>query len=241
MIAENWSWLSTAASVAGSIGTLIAVVTALWLQYFLVRYRRPRLELEYDPRLNESFTATYKPGHESIWLRLRVTNRHPAKETARSVQVLVTRAIRPAAAVERGPVPQRPIKWADIDAEYIDIPPGAFRYVDVGHLIRGKRPSDISKQRFRLILYPIGVMDDPEGTLEDQRHRLEPGEYIIELALTSHSTTARFFTLFVQFEAFWTEDPRNLHVKAALREGRISDPIERPALQGVILTSEPSA
>jgi len=135
---------------------------------------------------------------------------------------------------ERGPVPQRPIKWADIDAEYLDIPPGVFRYVDVGHLIRGRRPSDIGKQRFRLILYPIGVMDDPEGTPEDQRHRLESGEYIIELALTSHSTPARFFTLYVQFEAFWTEDPRNLRIKAALRDGRIRQHVDRPELLGVI-------
>lgn len=236
MIGSNeWSWLRTGAALLSSACTLVAVITALWLQYFLVYHRRARLALVFDPHPNASYTATYGAYHESLWIRLRVENRSPARESAEDVQLFVVNVRRPAGSTRRGPVPARPFKFADVDSDRIDLPPGVFRYVDIGHILRGAEPNDVAHQRLRLVLYPINIMDDPEGTPNDDRHRLEPGVYALELVLTARSTPAQFYVLYVGFEASWADDPFGLAVQAGLASGRFSEGSAVPPLLGPTL------
>jgi hypothetical protein len=100
--------------------------------------------------------------------------------------------------------------------------------------MRGARKRSLD-QRLRLEVYESKGSfwgDEARYWREDQRHRLTAGLYRIELALTSLSSSASFFTLYVEFKPSWHEDPGRLSVRAALRPGRLRDQKQIPELKG---------
>jgi hypothetical protein len=82
MIGEGnvMDWLRTGAALLGAVGTVAAVVLALWLQWFRVKRRRPSLTLHFDPTLDrvdvpQRAEDPQEPrDYRSHWLRPRVTN-----------------------------------------------------------------------------------------------------------------------------------------------------------------------
>jgi hypothetical protein len=177
----------------GAVGTILAVVAALFLQLALPWFRRPRLELVSFDISQQSgdrslVTAADKPSskaeYSSLWFRLRVENSGRG-DAARNAQVTVTR-VRRIDGEELGTViPTRPLKWADLPRALTDIPAGVIRHVDVASLRR--QPGVKTNGRLRLELFP---RDD-----HDLRHWLKPGTYQLELVVSADGVRPRFYSL----------------------------------------------
>jgi hypothetical protein len=121
--------LSVSAEVFSAVGTVGAVVVALFLQYFNVRRARPRLSVEFSDRLHDEDMALVDLEHPSLFVRLKV-RAEAGKDVARNVQVLLLRVDRPTRTLPAPVVPSRNLKWADTPNEKLDIPPGIWRRFD---------------------------------------------------------------------------------------------------------------
>jgi hypothetical protein len=114
------------------VGTVAAVIVALFLELFLVWWRRPRFNLEVspDPRDRDLTMATRpQDAHHVCWLRGRVyvvDGKKPALNTEVIVQDW------------RSPGDQdvpfahgNTLRWANSDSEVVRIAPGTWRRVDL--------------------------------------------------------------------------------------------------------------
>jgi hypothetical protein len=198
LISVPLAWIETAATVVAALGTVGAVVLALWLQVYRERRRKPSLRLVYsaaDPA-SEAWAPVYREGHQALWLRFSVCNA-TGKDTARDVQVLVTRVVTPRERSEL--VPGGPLHWTDLRSPTIDLPAGISRKVDVAQL---ELPA--STQAGTVLWLKVSPV---EG---DTRHRLEPGSYDVELAVTAQGVDAVFYNAKLDFEDVPEDDPKDL-------------------------------
>ncbi len=134
---------------AAAFATLAAVGVALWLQVWLNRKRRPKLELIYDhksPSDNRYLAPSDDasgPGknRQELWVRLRVrnTSRHPARDIELKLIATIV-----------GNDPQRQnrpgwsFKVSNLDASAVTIHPKFTQYFDVAYLIFKKDTSELS-------------------------------------------------------------------------------------------------
>jgi hypothetical protein len=121
--------VSVVANVFGAVGTVGAVIVALFLQYFNVRRARPKLSVEFSDQPHDEDIAPVDLDRPNLFIRLKVRAER-GREVARSVQVLLLRIDRPASALPAPVVPSRNLKWADTPNEKLDIPAGIWRRVD---------------------------------------------------------------------------------------------------------------
>jgi hypothetical protein len=70
--------IDTWASVAEAVGTIGAVIVALFLQYFLVRRRRPRMSVSVSLEDRHENVSTIIETSE-VWLRFKVHNKVGAR------------------------------------------------------------------------------------------------------------------------------------------------------------------
>ena len=179
-----WLFASGATDWLAALGTVGAVLVALFLQLARPWWRRPQLELlPYDPSPETGDRSLVRPGDKpparaedaSLWFRLRVTNKgHGSPARNAQVTVVRTRCLDPV--LEPGAViPTRPLKWADVPAASIEIPAGVTRHLDVASVRR--QPGSPANGRLRLELYP---RDD-----NDIRHWLKTGRYELDLVVSA--------------------------------------------------------
>jgi hypothetical protein len=64
--------IQTIASLAGAIGTVSAVILALFLQVFRRQHQKPELSLEFSPVLNDEDLALVDEDDQSLFVRLKV-------------------------------------------------------------------------------------------------------------------------------------------------------------------------
>ena len=116
------------------LGVLLSAATialALFLQWGLVRLRRPKLSLSVSANVDEEdWVPLDFADRAELYLRIRVHNERK-KVTAHNVEVLLLKVQRPHHAKVAPVVPSRQLAWADTPDERLAIPSGTWRRVDV--------------------------------------------------------------------------------------------------------------
>jgi hypothetical protein len=121
-----------------AIGTIGAVVYALFRDVFLIPRRRPKLDLRFDHVGNDQVIVGTAPGFEAAYVRLRVANR-AGKDTADDVVVMVTEVRRvpdsEEATAEVRPI-GLPLAWSGTSPPLTvaSVHPGSQRHVDLLHV-----------------------------------------------------------------------------------------------------------
>lgn len=235
--------MSEIAQWIGAIGTVLAVVTALFIQVALVWIRRPRLRLlAFDPA-TEDAAPFYRelsrigPSDDSLWLRVRVIN--AGIHTAREVEVVLTYVAHLGAEGDEhraGVFPSRSLQWSDVPDGRLDLPAGVPRLVDVAQVMRAPRPprpddtelegtptDGDQASAVRLILWPDSPGPAGISLSElDWRHWLrKDGLYTLEFVVTATNAKARWYHASLEFSSCWEDDPRDL-----LRHAMILGPSE---------------
>ena len=228
-------WLQT-------IATFSAVFVALWVQWIRVVRRRPRLSLSFDssegspnysPIYLASWPDTSKPRerYQALWLRCSVSNAKN-KDTATDVEVLVTRVLRPFGDSRRGVTPSRPLRWSDILAGHISLPPGVTRYVDLGWI---RAPTQKPPKLVMALELEPPAQGDPRDDRQDPRRQFGAGCSKFEVAVTAANIkAARFYTIEMQLDDAYEKDPADLgkHARIVVREGRLKTTTLRSRLSG---------
>jgi hypothetical protein len=117
----------------GAIGTVAAVIVALFLPGWLRARLRPVVTLHFDPATDD-IALHERPPWVGVWIRLRVKNR-PGRETARKVRVIVS-DVEPEAGSQlpKNTLALRELSWSEIAAGELDVPAGMERRIDVAHV-----------------------------------------------------------------------------------------------------------
>lgn len=171
------------ASYLQSAATVAAVILALFLQVFLVRLRRPALNLSVSMDVeDDDLVLAVRPDkrQDRVFIRGKVWA-EKGKESARDAQVLLAGMTRPQSwPVTNPPALGAPLKWAELDAETVTIPSGAWRRVDLLQLWR----STASNAEYGLwTALQKTARQFPPGP---RYYLTEPGEYILHLIVTAH-------------------------------------------------------
>jgi hypothetical protein len=215
MIGEGnvMDWLRTGAALLGAVGTVLAVILALWLQWFRIERRRPSLTLDFDPTLDrvnvpQRADAPQEPrDYRSHWVRPRVTNERDG-DSAVDVEVVLVRV--EARDSETGRSSQREhnleglsLKWSEVKAEKATLPPGVTRHIDLVHVdnMRVEKDGDVVKREedekgrdeapIRFDVYP---------TPEAKYYRVFRPECRVVLALTARDTNPIFYSTVVNYD-----------------------------------------
>jgi hypothetical protein len=222
--------LRTALQAAGVVGTVITIGLALFLQWGLVRYRRPRLTLEVSLDLaDEDMVVLEFKDRMELWLRLKVRSQ-PKKVTAHNVQVLLMKVRRPPAG-ERAPVvPSRQLRWADTQDDQLAIPAGSWRRVDVlklgvyptcnqdagllpalrSYVENAPSAPRSARRRLRSASRASNRCDRQRQYGTDREALRENGEYVFELAITADEIEAARWELSFRYEAGTAGQTRDL-------------------------------
>jgi hypothetical protein len=127
------SAVDTWATVAVAVGTLAAVLYALFRDLVVAPRRRPKLELRFDRTRHDQVIVESAAGGEAASVRLRVANR-PGADTADEVVVVVTE-VRSLADSTTRPV-GLPVAWSGTrpPLTVAAVHPGSERHVDLPHV-----------------------------------------------------------------------------------------------------------
>jgi hypothetical protein len=119
------------AALIGAIGTVAAVLLALFLQVILVRLRRPVLRVEFsaDPG-DEDMEALDVENRSEYWIHAKVWNQNK-RASAKNVEATLLRVKRPAEALNKRVVPVGPLKWTELPHTRVEIASGTWRRVDL--------------------------------------------------------------------------------------------------------------
>lgn len=185
--------VTTVADVATAVGTILAVIAALWLQWGLVRLRQPRLQLSLGRQSGGVTLGQGVAGYVSR-IRLQVTAA-AGRRTAHQVEVLASAAFPVISKPEWEIllVDREPLKWFGSRAEHgpvtqISLAPGISREVslacigrplDLYQSIGMSRPTDQDVERADSseingsITDAFGVFDvpPPEGSVTPFLHK----------------------------------------------------------------------
>lgn len=218
-----------------AIGTLGAVVVALWLQWWLVRQRRPSLKLEFESARDrvdvvQRVSSPHEPlEYRSHWVRPRVTNRRRC-DSAENVEVLLV-SVEASDGIPGSPSPPTsaerlleglPLKWSEVDSTKVSIPPGAARHFDLLHVDNLRVEADGEHVKggapIRFDVYPVPLA---------KYHRAFRTRYEVTLALTARDTDAAFYNTIVTYDLQWHEDMDEM--RKALRIEPFKGPESNPA------------
>ena len=186
--------VSTVANVFAALGTVFAVILALFLQVILVQRRRPSLYLDYSSDEDDQDSIALDLEHDlNFWVQMKVRSR-ARKNTAHNVEVTLLRVVRPAGA-NRAAVPSRVLKWSDALSLRVDIPSGIWKRVDIIHYWSEKEGAK------RSLLLPAFNRQVVGGFPPSQRHYLtDAGEYRFELIVSADDIDASAWWV-----SFWFE------------------------------------
>lgn len=186
-----------------AIGTISAVLVALFTQVIREKLKRPKLTMSLSTdREDEDLVFLHLPdGGLQYWLRLRIYAK-PGRRTARQVQVFLTRVRKPKGGIV---VPSGPLVWSSFGPDPQTLPPGLWRRLDI---LRYDIPSDGA----RFLAVALGLF---RSNPSDVQVRLDdPGVYELDFSLTAddvESSQWRFrFTHVPNADARKEEDVRML-------------------------------
>lgn len=190
----------TGATVFAAVGTVGAVVLALYRDFIRAKRRRPSVDLRFDASGGDQVIVRTAGGSDAAYVRLRVTN-EKGKDSADDVQVLVTE-VRPQ---DGSPVTALglPLIWTG------SLPPVTVAPVHPGH----ERPIDLLHADWPAPADELGVVDKffeemplridvhPEPTGE--QHLLAAGKYEIHVEVLSRNADAVGYTVAVEWDGTW--------------------------------------
>lgn len=193
--------------IASAVGTLSAVLVALYVQVFREWRRRPKLGLAPFSAADSDGVILRLKDEISAWIRLQVHN-EPGRRTAEDVEVIVVSIARDdngerpppdEPPVDLGLLAGRTLKWADDASSRSTIPPGMYRRIDIAHA--SSTADDVvasgldEPSEFWLTIHP-----PPQQSTRD---RLPPGTYRLVLAITARDTPTTFETIRIAFTGRW--------------------------------------
>jgi hypothetical protein len=187
------SAVDTWATVAVAVGTIGAVLYALFRDLFVTPRRRPKLELRFDRGGNDQVLMGTTAGSEAAHVRLRVAN-GPRKDTADDVVVMVTE-LRRFSAVSTTPI-GLPLTWsgANPPLTVASVHPGSERHVDLLHVDRPAHESEHVPAQLDLSPKPAGGQDV-----------LDPGTCEISVEVRARNADAIRYVVPVSWDGKWSD------------------------------------
>ena len=212
-------WISAIGQAAGAVGTVAAVVLALFLPGWQRAKIRPIVTLEFD-RTSEDIAVHDSPPWASVWIRLRATNR-PGRETARKVRVIVSK-VEPeeASVLPENTLALRELSWSEVRTGELDLPAGMQRRIDVAHV-------DKKRAAKRNLVSPwpdlgMGLAGWPQR-YDDGRDYLGEGAFRIKLTVAGENLDASEWEIRISFKKVGLSNKSSL---ARIRDAiEVSDPV----------------
>lgn len=186
------SAVQAVASVGEAVGTISAVVVALFLQLFRVRRRAPDLSLLFSPAQEAGDRVLVAEGNLALYVRLRVSNA-PKKDMARNVEILLLHVGYPPGSVLPGVMPSRNLAWADVPDQRLSIPSNVYRRVDFLNLWTSAASPGTPQ------LTPSLAQHNDTWPPADRQLLTAPGLYDITLAITAENCDATYWSVKFQF------------------------------------------
>lgn len=196
MIAAFGTWGGWPALTA--VGTVGAVVLALYLGPLRDRRRRPVLTLE--PGVVQVLNRdTQAPGSASLAVAtLHVSNRH-GRDTASDVEVVVQ-----SVSLDGKPVPLaiRPLMWSQGFSSVLDIGPGSVFDIN---LLRVTRMGEEGAKRAAIGYADVNVNAGFFLPSRAELDQLPAGAYDFTLSVRGRNLDARIWTVRATFDGIWGE------------------------------------
>jgi hypothetical protein len=201
-----------AAEWIGAVGTALAVILALWLQWLRVWLRRPALVLDFEGDRDRA-DIRHTDGYVSHWVRPRVRNR-PRHNSADDVEVVLARVrLLDQVAESRSERPEellegRALKWSELNTTKVSLPPGTARRVDLLHVdnTRAETSPDGAEERLERAPIRFDVYPLPAA----KYHRAFGDAYEVTLALTARDTDAVYYMTQVSYDGMFRDAPREM-------------------------------
>jgi hypothetical protein len=185
------SAVDTWATVAVAIGTIGAVVYALFRDLFVTPRRRPKLDLRFDGTGIDRVIVGTTGGGEAAYVRFRVAN-EKGKDTADDVVVMVT-ALRRLADSEQTIAEPRPVglplTWSGSSPllTVASVHPGSERHIDLLHVDwPGPGESKLARKWFDTKPLHLALTPKPAGGQD----MLSPGTYEISVEIRARNADA---------------------------------------------------
>ncbi len=216
----NLNAASTAELVAnyiGALGTLSAVLVALFLQVFLVSRQRPELRVTLSDEIDDEDVHLLEGDNSfEYYLRVKVWAQ-PKRRAANRVQGFLLRVTRPEEAGDTSTrrVPDGTLRWAGATlTEQVDIAPGTWRRLDI---LRYRCVRDSGKS----ILTP--AMNRPATRTQwppSMRYQLtDTGTYTLDFVVSCDEAIPTFWRLTFHLGAGDAKSPADL--ASAVKNPRI--------------------
>lgn len=182
---------STAELVAAyisAVGTVSAVLLALFLQLVLVRLKRPKLYITLSIDLaDQDISIDNDIDKLNCWIRCKVWAKR-RRDPARNTEIFVQRVTRPRNATNSREVPGGTLKWSNLESPYVTIPSGTWRRIELLRYWMHKPASNPT-----LTLGLARTTNRLEPTL---RHRLDDeGPYQVDFVIAADGVDPSFWRL----------------------------------------------
>jgi hypothetical protein len=178
--------VDTWATVAVAIGTIGAVIYALFRDLVVTPRRRPKLELRFDRGGNDQVVVGTEEGSEAAHVRLRVANRG-GRDTADDVVVMVTERRRVEDSETR-PI-GLPLAWSGSrpSLTVASVHPGSERHIDLLHF-------------WEAVPVQLDLAPKPTGG----QGVLEAGAYEISVEVRARNADAIRYAIPVTWDGKWS-------------------------------------
>jgi hypothetical protein len=207
-----------------AVGTIGAAFAAVYVGALRERWRRPKLNLEYEappaasdavaPIATHAVVVRSQRGFVAAYVRLSVRVKK-RKSAADDVEVLVVSCRETATREDHEPVDPIPIDglllvWANTPGiTRATISPGTPRYLD---LLRVDK-TDTSEGDA-----PVMILVEPSPV--DGRHKVRSASFQLELAVSARNADARRYRVIVNYDGRWGNDDNEIwqHLNVHLLE-----------------------
>jgi hypothetical protein len=198
------STVDTWATIAVAVGTLGAVLYALFRDLFVTPRRRPKLNLRFDRSGNDQIIVGTAGGDEAAYVRLRVANQR-GRDTADEVVVVVTELRRldsESASTEVRPI-GLPLTWSGTTPPLTvaAVHPGSGRHVDLLHVDwPGREEIDIAKKWTDTMPVQLDLTPRPAGGQD----LLHSGAYELSVEVRARNADAICYVVPVFWDGKWS-------------------------------------
>jgi hypothetical protein len=199
------SAVDTWATVAVAIGTVGAVLYALFRDVFVTPRRRPKLDLRFDRTGSDQVVVAAAGGFEAAYVRLRVAN-GKRKDTADDVVVVVTEVRRLESSATRiaetRPI-GLPLTWSGSSPPLTvaSVHPGSERHIDLLHVDWPARDEmDIARKWSGTIPVQLDLARKPVGGQDI----LDSGTHEISVEVRARNADAIRYVIPVQWDGKWS-------------------------------------
>ena len=197
------SAVDTWATVFVAIGTVGAVVYALFRDLFVEPRRRPKLELRFDHSGNDQVVVATAEGRDAACVRLRVVN-GKRKDTADDVVVMATDVRRLDDSGQAAATPiMLPLTWSGSNPPLSvgSVHPGSERHIDLLHVDwPAGAESEIAQEWPDVAPVHLDLTPKPAGGQDT----LEPGRYEVSLEIRARNADAIRYAVPFSWDGKWS-------------------------------------